>query len=537
MLQPTTYDYGPWLPDIPDAINPALPPAYALMWNAGQLPLAVAQNVIWTAGGYRPFLPLSAISAPLPAGATGAYSCMDSNGNAVIFAGTQTDLYKLSGTSWTKVSDATAWTASDAVAYGYTVIDGNGNRQTVTTAGTTGASAPSWNTTVGGTTTDGSVTWTLQHIGAYDASNWSFQVYGDCTYATNGVDAIQTINTTNGTQFGNLDIIDPAPTGTVLGVIRDFLFAGNTTDSYNGHVPNRVQWSALANPDQWPTPDTQNAWAAQAGGQVCYSEYGPIQYIGDGENFGLIFQQSGIVSASYVGGNTVFEFQTFDKHRGAAGINAVTKVGERYYFLAPDGFCLTDGSSVQPIGYQKVNKWFLNNVKQSALAQTFCAADTVNKLIYWLFQSAGGSGFDSLVIYNYAEDKFTYAQQVAERLFPLISNEAWVAGAFSGSHAYGQFTGSAGTAQLDTLDLILAPGRRSYINGARPLADGSPTMAVCSRVNQGDAVSFISYVSPSTRNRVCPFRSTGYYQRLSLRNTGSFNNLLGASILSGAAGD
>src|SRR5271170_495752 len=45
---------------------------------------------------------------------------------------------------------------STAVKLGWFTIDDAGNCQKCTTAGTTGSSAPSWNHTVNGTTTDGS---------------------------------------------------------------------------------------------------------------------------------------------------------------------------------------------------------------------------------------------------------------------------------------------------------------------------------------------------------------------------------------------
>lgn len=57
------------------------------------------------------------------------------------------------------------WQASHAYLANASIVDSNGNIQQVTTAGTSGSSAPSWATTVGNTTTDSGVTWTLRILG------------------------------------------------------------------------------------------------------------------------------------------------------------------------------------------------------------------------------------------------------------------------------------------------------------------------------------------------------------------------------------
>ncbi|MGA8533374.1 MAG: hypothetical protein WB615_04645, partial [Candidatus Tumulicola sp.] len=54
------------------------------------------------------------------------------------------------------------WQANAAYAAGQFVVDSNGNLQTVTTAGTSGATPPAWSMVAGATTQDGGVTWTGQ---------------------------------------------------------------------------------------------------------------------------------------------------------------------------------------------------------------------------------------------------------------------------------------------------------------------------------------------------------------------------------------
>lgn len=59
-------------------------------------------------------------------------------------------------------SSLAAWIATHAYVLDDTVLDSNSNVQVVTTAGTSGGSTPTWATTVGATTVDGTVTWTMR---------------------------------------------------------------------------------------------------------------------------------------------------------------------------------------------------------------------------------------------------------------------------------------------------------------------------------------------------------------------------------------
>jgi hypothetical protein len=54
-----------------------------------------------------------------------------------------------------------SWAPASVEAVGALAVDANGNIQRCTTGGTTGTSMPAWSMVLNGTTTDGSVTWTL----------------------------------------------------------------------------------------------------------------------------------------------------------------------------------------------------------------------------------------------------------------------------------------------------------------------------------------------------------------------------------------
>jgi hypothetical protein len=83
------------------------------------------------------------------------------------------------------VSSPGSWPSLTTVAAGTTILDTNGNTQAVTTAGTTGSSQPTWNVSVGGTTSE---------AGAGGTAVWTN--YG--TVAAAGLSAAPSISPTSG---------------------------------------------------------------------------------------------------------------------------------------------------------------------------------------------------------------------------------------------------------------------------------------------------------------------------------------------------
>jgi hypothetical protein len=121
--------------------------------------------------------------------------------------------------------------SSTAYAVGQTVLDNNFQIQVVTSAGTSGASAPTWSTTVGGSTTDGGVKWFNQ--GTYNASiapwvaNTGYLVGNEVLDSNGKVQQCTKAGTSNAT----------APTWTAGA-------GGNTAESGNG--PHWVNLGSIA---------------------------------------------------------------------------------------------------------------------------------------------------------------------------------------------------------------------------------------------------------------------------------------------------
>lgn len=443
-MQTVTVQFGDWTPDDDRNIAPGTPSAYI---NAQTVPLQDASNVLYTGSAWRLFNPLATSGAALAASPSDA-TVVSSGGTVTTFAQANGHLYKIAGGTVTDVSKAGAYTTGQS---------------------------------------------------------WDFEQFGDCLLATNGVDPVQDFDVTSSTAFA--DLAGSPPKAYVIGKVRDFVVLGRTSDA-SGSYPYRVHWSAIANPSSWPTPLTQAARAAQSGYQDNYGEYGQVQYIAQGEEFGLIFQERGIVRMQYVGGDVVFQFYTFERKRGLVTPRAAAQIGDQVYFLSSDGFYATNGATVEPIGYGKVNRWFLSNCAD--LTKVRAAVDSVAQCVYWSFPSTGSGICDSVIVYNFAEQRWSHATATTYALFQGLSNAAHVPQAFDAANKLGSFTAAQSGGVIETKTFRLQPNMRSLVAGARAIADDVAQIAVAATQSDDDVVSFSGYVARGSRSRMSPLRANGY---------------------------
>lgn len=179
----TVIRYGPWAPDQPRFANLCI----------------TAKNVYPIANGYGPFPSSSAFSSALAATCVGVISYKRTNGTIEYFAGTATNLYRLSGTTWNLVSKDGGYTSS---------------------------------------------------------AFWRFAVYGGRLIATNGTNAVQKFDLSSDSLFS--DMIGTPPVHTFPIVIRDTLVALDTSGASQirwSAVNDSEKWTADCGGGSQPVVD------------------------------------------------------------------------------------------------------------------------------------------------------------------------------------------------------------------------------------------------------------------------------------------
>src|SRR4051812_279822 len=391
--------------------------------------------------------------------------------------------------------------------------------------------------------------------------HWSMTSFGSRVIATNGNDPMQTLMlpTAAGPHFTPLSAT--APVAKFVTVVKDFFFTGNAIDGVDGPKPYRVWWSAINQPDYWPTPGSTEALATQ-------SDYQDLQQTDLGEVTGLqsgfapgsdvvIFCERGLYTASYVGPPLIFNFRVAQGSSGTVSPLSIVQDHARdnsgairpvVYYLSDSGFCAFDGSSSFPIGTQKFDKEFYKLLDDTYIKYVQGARDPRTRTIIWAFPTIGSAGLLShMLVYNwelgraslveltpavnhiewFTTSMFAIAYDLdhidqfghLDIIGPSFDDPFWVGNAtsrlamFDKDHRLGIGGGPAMPVILETPEIQPADGRRAWVQLSRPLNDGGiSTIAVGHRERQTDPVIWEPAFSVNAIGE-CPQRPTGRYLR------------------------
>ena len=434
--------------------------------------LSIAKNVVPTAIGYAPFPTGVDYSGAASETLNNVFAGRFNTTNTV-FAGGSTKLFRFDS------DDLTMDNVSKSAARTITNVALTSNVATITTSSNHGYSTDdSVTVDASDNTFDGSyvitgtptpTTFTYAKTASdvpsaaatgtvvandYSGVNrWNFIQFGNTILCANDRNKLQAWTLGSSTYFG--DVSPNAPVAKYVTVVRDFVVTANID---SGVESNKVQWSDINDESDWVSGATSQS---------------DFQYISDGGNitgltggeFGLVLLERAVVRMSYIGSPFFFQFDTIARGLGCIEGNSVTKYGNVTYFLGDDGFYSCDGSSVKPIGTQKVDKWFFENSNPSKLDQMSASVDPERKIVVWNFINTFGG--NSIMVYNWQVDKWSYADTDVD----VVASSATAGLTLEAMNLYGpgvrEFTGEISGTTLTITGITGTLTAGNFIVGTR----------------------------------------------------------------------
>jgi hypothetical protein len=550
-----------WRPDMPALANAT----------------EIASNVVpRTSESYGPFSDLASYTSnALNNTCLGLVAVQATDLSIVVFAGTADKLYDVTSltATWNDVSGAT-----------YNTAEGD-NWHFALFANAliaTNFADPLQSFELGVSSTFGNLftasAWQQSHaygsLGAYVLANGNRYVLTQTgTSASSGTGP-------SGTGFGITDgtcVWDyqssPPPQARFVCTPKNFVMVANTLDGAGGLGPARAWWSANGDATSWPAPGTAQAQAAMSDYNDFRGNLGEITGLVDSlANADVaIFFRHAVWRGQFVGPPDVFDFFPAENVRGCPCPNGIVALGSLVYYPAEDGFYVFDGAVSTPIGTDKFDKWFWTNVNQGFLGSVIGAADVINKAIIWIFPSlASSSGIpDTALVWRWDIQRASMASINAQWVARLLSfgvsldgfsslgftdldtlpysldARVWIGGALQlgavdRNKKLAFFNGNNLAAQVGLQTVQFIPGRRAYVQSARPLIElsaGTPTIAFAGQTNLYDPIVYGAATAPDASGE-CPQRSDARYHTaaLSMPAAAVWTHISGADVTFTSAG-
>ena len=488
-----TLEFGPFAPDLPDFKNPGI---------------EEARNVLPLARGYAPLRSFQTYSNPLSSRCIGGISVKDSAGNALNYAGTQGDLWQLSGSTWNN-------------------------------AGTGFSNA---------------------------MPQWDFTQFQDQVIACGLGSNIQKVDIGQPT-FAQLIDFEAATCATV----RNFVMVGSTQDSTDGLQPSRVRWSARGDSSDW-TPSATTLSGFQPldtpGGAIRKIIGGEFATIFQERAVVRATYTGATVGTTPI----VWQFDEVERGVGSIAPRSVVQFGSLIAFWAEDGFRVFDGNRSEPIDDTNIGRSVLRDLDQSFIDRITGAVDVDEQTVYWAYPGPGNLNGtpNRLAIWRWRINRWSFAdddvdhfmqsatpfvdidtdvgpEDVSAEAAGSLDDKVWAGGNYqigaivkSGELSY--LDGPFRTGTLTTREDQLQMGRRAFVRDGRALVDGTlceggdaMTMAIGHRNCQAAPVVWTDDV-PRATDGTFKFRVLSRYARVRVNIPGGFKDASGVVLRGRVAG-
>jgi hypothetical protein len=314
------------------------------------------QNAVPGLNSYQPFGSLVTTTDALTAYPRGAIEAQDASKNVYQYAGDTTKLYSLVSGSWTDVTRSSG-----------------GNYATGT-----------------------------EEI-------WEFVRWKEKVIATNFDDEPQSIT------FGGANFADMTTDLRFrhVAVVRDYVVAGNTFDSVDGTVRDRIRWSAINDETDWTVSPVTGADYRDL------KKGGGIQRIIGGD-FGIICCERNTWAMSFVGSPTFFVIDEVIPGVGALAPGAVVMLADTVFLWSEHGmFALQGGRNPVQIGEGKVDQFLRNDLDEDYGYRISSVADPTSGRVMWAYPGVGNIGGrpNRIVVFDTRVNKWGIINQECELIW------------------------------------------------------------------------------------------------------------------------
>jgi len=353
-------------------------------------------------------------------------------------------------------------------------------------------------------------------LGSLTAGRWFFTQFNDHAIATNGGNPVD-VDLQAGTAAA---LAGSPPVSDFCATTSDFVILAQGTT---------VTWSGFQDRTSWV------AGVDQSGSQPML-EGGPITGLAGGEVC-LIFQRNCVRRMAPNFSDTIWQFDVIANNVGCIAAGSIVQVGRLTFFLSDQGWQVTDGNEVRPLGDERVDKTFLADFSPQDIEDSmYACADPKSRILTWSMPARQFHHHVSLDQWTTGElpvkacfNGYTAGVNLEQldaifgdldAMGDISLDDAQFAG---GDPQYlfvnvddeiGTLTGDNAVATIELPYLEMIPGKIARVNRVRPIGDA--TDGVTAQFNarmrlgdSGDAESFGDMVN----NGDIPCRVSGRFIR------------------------
>lgn len=351
----------------------------------------------------------------------------------------------------------------------------------------------------------------VSRVGGYNLVDafWDFTLFGDRVIATaSGSDFPQYFDLSTSVTFD--DLPNANFEAEICFTAGDFLVFGRVDGDMR-----KLKWSAVNNTEGWTKKvDGSDEQVMPDGGRIMK---------GINQALNALIVQASMIRRMVFDSNmrTAFRFEVVDPERGAIAPRSVVNIAPGdFIYLSKSGFFR--GIEAIPIGANRVDEWFFDQVAADKIDLVSGVADPFQKVIWFRYEKDDGS--NALLGFDWNLDRWFPSDNDVSELLPAATtgisvddadafgtvdtipygpdSRFWMGGiqgfaGFTADFKFGFFDGETLEATIDTADKMFNYPRRAITDRIRLLGGVDDyTVAIAGRDLQGEDLLYGNDVAP-----------------------------------------